>query len=425
MMFRFPSLFWKIFIAFWVANALVLLATTLTILDITEAEKHRDRHRMRVLNLSEKVVQAYESGIRPEIPRHLRRLARGIRIENDRGDPVFDLARSSQVGKHREKQEFKSTSGQVYRVYSRLPAPQRIYRQWLASAISVRLLFILVASGVVSFVLGLMITRPLERLRQKLKDLAAGNLQTRAEIDLLRRRDEIGALARQFDEMAVRIDHLINSKQRLLQDISHELRAPLARLQVAAALARQKADNQAALTRIEKDCDYLSGLIDEILDFAHLSEPVNPGPQPVMISKLINQVIEDCRFQYPDVQFMHASPDHHLSVVTSPELLLRSLGNILRNAARYTGASGIVDVHCDLEKEHWLITVRDHGPGVSEDQLEKLVLPFYRVENDTRKGYGLGLSIACRCIELLGGELTLENHREGGLVASIRLPMAT
>ena len=248
-----------------------------------------------------------------------------------------------------------------------------------------------------------------------------------------RRRDEVADLARDFDHMAERLQILISSQNQLLSDVSHELRSPLARLQVALGLARQRQQHQpnAELDRIEHEAECLNELIGQLLSLTRLeSDTQLAHSEPVDVATLLAEVAENADFEARAAN-RQVSIVHSLSAtIEANEPLLRSaLENVVRNAVRYTDENTSVDITLQHDPEHpgWLLVqVHDHGPGVPDDMLTNLFEPFVRV-GDARDresgGYGLGLGIAERAIRLHGGVISASNDPNGGLNVRIRLPI--
>jgi two-component system sensor histidine kinase CpxA len=293
------------------------------------------------------------------------------------------------------------------------------------------LLVALLLSAVVCFGLARYLTSPLLRLRGVVQALAGGDLSVRVGPALTRRGDEIGSLGRDFDRMAERLQELIESQQRLLRDVSHELRSPLARLQAALGLARQRTGEQAAdeLERIEREAERLEELIGQTLSLTRLASGVESRrEETVDLAGLLRSVADDARFEAAQGgRTVTEQLEDFLLVRGDPELLHRAIENVVRNAVRYTSVGGAVELSLRRVDAQALISVRDYGAGVDRRDLERLFDPFFRsgeARDRASGGYGLGLAIARRAVELHGGDIRACNAPGGGLQVDIRLPLS-
>ena len=290
-----------------------------------------------------------------------------------------------------------------------------------------RLAGLLLTAVVLCYLLAAYLTSPIRKLREATQKLAGGNLQTRVAQKVGRRRDELADLAADFDEMAERIESLITSQQRLNSDISHELRSPLARLNVALELAKQKSTAESAplLDRIETESHRLNEMISRLLILAKLesgSEMIEPVR--VDLAELVREVAEDADFEaQAKGRSVKILADEPSTVMGSENLLRSAIENVLRNAVRYTAEGTVVDVSLVRQNGHSVLQVSDHGGGVPDDELANLFRPFYRVgEARERKtgGIGLGLAIAERAIKAHKGTIAARNTGDG-LLVEIRL----
>jgi signal transduction histidine kinase len=305
-----------------------------------------------------------------------------------------------------------------------------------------RFLTVFVAAGIVAYGLALYLTAPTVKLRQATRQLASGDLSTRVGAKMGRRRDELADLGRDFDGMAERIQALMLTERRLLGDISHELRSPLARLQVALDLAFQTADEETRgfLIRIERESGRLNNLIGQLLILTRLETAGTDAPRKqVDLAQLVNEVASDADFEA-------RGANRAVCVVSSEacytqgnaELLRSAIENVVRNAVRYTREGTTVEIvlscqsrknsgNNDKVQQQSIIAVRDHGPGVPPEALQHLFRPFYRVADARDRqsgGVGLGLSITARAVRFHHGEVSARNIPEGGLLVEIRLPLA-
>jgi two-component system sensor histidine kinase CpxA len=292
---------------------------------------------------------------------------------------------------------------------------------------------IVLVVGGLSYWLARYLSRPVAALRTATRRLTGGDLTARVGSSVGRRPDEIGDLARDFDVMAERVETLIGSQRRLLRDVSHELRSPLARLEVALELARQRAGEAAGppLDRIEREAGRLEEMIEQLLTLERMeTEAGAPESALVDMAALVREVADDAEFEARTrsctVELAAGEP---AAVSGSTEQLRSAVENVIRNAVCYTAEGSRVEVrHSVVEADgrHQVeIRVRDRGPGVPDEDLEHVFEPFYRVADARDRssgGTGLGLAITRRAIEIHGGTVEARNHPEGGLEIIIRLP---
>jgi len=308
--------------------------------------------------------------------------------------------------------------------WERTAPPNLFYGSWLGL---LRLGGLLLTAVIVCYVLALYLTSPIRKIRQATHELADGDLQTRVATRIGRRRDELADLARDFDLMAERIESLLVSQKRLTQDVSHELRSPLARMNVALEIAKQKSTPETApmLERIEKESAQLNEMISRILILAKLeggSDDVEH--ERVDLTSLLEEVVDDAQFEAKakgkSVKFEQADA---CKLMGSDNLLRSAFENVLRNAVRYTPEGTSVEVSLKTVADKAIVTVTDHGGGVPEDELTNLFRPFYRIGEARERrtgGIGLGLAIADRAIQAHKGTITARNSN-GGLAIEITL----
>lgn len=286
-------------------------------------------------------------------------------------------------------------------------------------------------SGFICYLLTRYLTAPILRLREASQHLAAGDLTARASAGMERRRDELGSLVRDFNGMAARLEALVSRQRQLIYDISHELRSPLARLNVALDLGRQRKGDDPAFDQAERDIACLDEMIERLLTVARLDTSAAPVTMtPVELTALVEQVVRSAGFEIQEQEgAIHLSAQGEYVVQGSSELLHSAIENIIRNAVRYTGRGNAVEVSLESAGDPALvrILVRDHGPGVPEQDLLNIFHPFYRVADDRNResgGTGLGLAIADRVAHIHGGTITARNVAPHGLEVEIRLPLA-
>jgi two-component system sensor histidine kinase CpxA len=268
------------------------------------------------------------------------------------------------------------------------------------------------------------LTSPVRRLRAVVDCFGRGDFSARAPAN---RKDELGELARSFNQMASRIQTLLSAERRLLLDISHELRSPLARLGVAVELARSGEDRDHMLDRIQKEADRLNELVAELLQVTRVeADPSMQKTDTVHLDELLADLVYDSLLEAKakDCTLLLKAPASAI-VSGDEELIRRALENVIRNAIRYAPRGTSVDVELAKLHDAALISVRDYGPGVPDEALTRIFDPFYRVDSDRNRssgGLGLGLAIARRSVQLHKGKLTAQNAHPG-LLVTIEFPI--
>lgn len=298
----------------------------------------------------------------------------------------------------------------------------------------VRVLAVVLAAGALCYLLARYIVAPVVKLREVTRQVTEGDLSARVGPRLGGRRDELAAMGHDFDEMAARIETLVGAQTRLLRDISHELRSPLARLSVALDLARKRAGQAAAgdLDRIEREAKRLNEMIGQLLALSRWESDGNGmRAESFDLAALVREVAADADFE---------AQGRNSSVVVeecdpcmtkgTPQLLRSAVENVVRNAVRYTPEETAVKISLRCRREddmgEAVISVKDEGAGVPEESLQDIFRPFYRMDDSrTREtgGTGLGLAITERAVRLHGGIVRAENVKGGGFVVELRLPL--
>ncbi|HDL7825856.1 TPA: HAMP domain-containing protein [Yersinia enterocolitica] len=272
------------------------------------------------------------------------------------------------------------------------------------------------------------LTRPMRQLRAGFERVAQGDLSVRLLPVMRRRHDELTEVARDFDSMAERLEELVCAREQLLHDVSHELRSPLARLQLAIGLARQNPDNvENSLQRIEHESERLDKMIGELLALSRAeNHNLAEDDEYFDLRELVTVVVNDARYeaQVPGVEILlQVSPQVDYTVKGNAELMRRAIDNIVRNALRFSTHGQQVKVLLSQVDKSYQIQVSDQGPGVDESKLSSIFDPFVRVKSAMLgKGYGLGLAITRKVILAHGGQVEARNGEQGGLVITLRVP---
>ena len=284
-------------------------------------------------------------------------------------------------------------------------------------------LLVIGATGILCWAAAVWVVSPIRYLTATVERFGRGDLSARWQT---RRRDEIGYLARAFNETADRLQRLLTSERRLLADVSHELRSPLARLKFAVRLARSCPDQGPALDRIERDVDRITSMVSELVEITRAEgDPEARKFEIVDLEQVVNEIVSEERLD-AELRECRLTVNGQLQQALwgDPELLRRAIANVLRNAIRYSPSHSAVEVTLAETADASIVQIRDHGPGVSEELLSQIFKPFFRVEEsrDTNSGgIGLGLSIAMRAVQVHQGTITAENAKPG-LQVRIVLP---
>jgi two-component system sensor histidine kinase CpxA len=426
------SIFAKILL--WSFGTLVLSLIAFVVISVVLSERSMQRgdifHRLAEMELAE-ARYAYESGGTPLLAGYLAHLHRYFPgadhfLTDAAGiDLVTGQNRSVLVG---GESPWPHIAGG--RIVIPVQSADRRYRFLVTARPPISLatltpyyLLILAAVGGLCYLLAVNLATPLRMAAAKVERFGRGDLSVRMQS---RRNDEIGELGRAFDQMADRIQTLLTAERRLLQDISHELRSPLARLSFATELVRTAEDREAAVARLKKEVTRLTSLVTSLLEVTRAEgDPSARGAQPLSLDALLADVVEDCRIE-ADARHCHVHLDagEPLAALGDAELLRRAFENVLRNAIRHAPDETGIEVTL-VHNATAEIKVRDFGPGVPEDLLPSIFQPFFRVESardNASGGIGLGLAIAQRAITLHSGRIWAENAHPG-LLVHIELPV--
>ena len=447
------NLYVRIFIAFWIAMVLALVFTWMTTLWLADQRAVREQSRQDQLAREASSVLA-EHGV-PGLRDWL--AEESARVLPDR---LFVLDRQGNDLLGRRVPEFLRARFGLGSVPGRLPElpPDARDVRWLSQLVSpnddetyalsllrlrrgplgifnptqtpiITAIATLLVSTIVCFLLARYLSDPIRHLRAATRSIAAGNLGVRVSSLMGNRRDELGMLALDFDLMAERLRALLASHRELLRDVSHELRSPLARLQIALGLARRpNANLEQEFDRIERETARLDELIGEILSLSRLDDPARAQVmEPVQLEELIETQVDNARVEAEprSIQILIRAMAP-LSIQGDRELLNRAVENVLRNAVRFSPAGGMVEVAVERTPGRAIIHIRDHGPGVPAQLLSRIFEPFFCIASARDResgGYGIGLAITARVAALHGGRVRARNAADGGLIVEIALPL--
>ena len=449
------NLFIKIFIGFWLVTTAILGSWMLSSQyfdsrpeDRTkdfrrEGQRHPGPPRRFVLRTMYNLQHLPEQELRELLARierdhnidiYLLQANGGDLFARDVPNAVAELATQLQAGRRRVVADIsgkhflahtihRQQLGQLSAVFA-FPRPSTGLLQALERNLWLRIGLAVLISGLVCYGLSRLVTKRLKKLQSASRRLAGGALDTRIKVRE-RGGDETDELARDFNSMAAQLQQRIDAQRRLLGDVSHELRSPLARLRIALALAEDDPENlRAHLQRIDHETERLDELIEQLLSSQSTDITLDTH---IDLVQLLRQLSADANFEgramHKQVSF--DSVLEQAVVASSADLLHKSFDNILRNALRHTDKNTRVSIYLRQLGTNFTVTVEDQGPGVPEEQLAQIFGEFYRVDTArTREsgGYGLGLSIARRAIERHGGQISASNTGHG-LLLSVTLPI--
>ncbi len=441
------SLYLKLLGWFTAASLLAIIATLAVVRPLWDA---LDQTVDQLPRWGQQAALAYESGGEEALHSYLRNLRREHRVTgllfNRAGKPLTRLRMPPDMRQTLLKGEDSSSSGPRFHrlAHFDIHTDNAIYQwrvlrpppgpaQWRTLG-GVRLVIFLAFMALAALLFTTWLGRPIKQLRIATDNMTAGDLGSRVGASVASRHDEIGELGSAFNRMADRLQSLVANKERLLRDVSHELRSPLARLEVALELAREKSNGAAGkeLNRIDLETQRLKALIDQVMTLARLDDPEAAYQfQLLNIGELLESVCEDLDM-LPEADIrLEPYPDLH--VLGNDGLLRSALENVIRNAMKYTAGGTEVGVCLYPAGDTAVIEVRDHGPGVPDAQLEAIFRPFYRTseartpetgEGADSGGYGVGLAIVKRVTLAHKGNVKATNMDGGGLRISLSLPLA-
>ncbi|TWX72109.1 HAMP domain-containing protein [Colwellia demingiae] len=296
--------------------------------------------------------------------------------------------------------------------------------------VALRLLMLLTISFLSCWLLAKSFTNPLIAIQKASESIGEGKLATRiTKFD--QRSDEFGTLARSFNQMAEQLENNITAHQRLLGDVSHELRSPLTRLQLAVALAEKNMGNDVEqrkhLNRCETEVERLDEMIADVLTLSRLEHNQNVfAADDIDLSTIVAQVVNDCQYFATSRNVtIDLKTQANCALLADSKLLASAISNVVNNAVKYSPNDQVVTVELSQQNEQIMLSVSDQGPGVPNEMIEKLFTPFFRVADGRERssgGTGLGLAIAQQAILFHQGEIIAQNQESSGLKVIITLP---
>lgn len=388
------------------------------------------------LNIIFAPTQTYKSNRKKYYPSHYKKL---LAIFTEKEEEVKETARRLLSGEVIENTELAgelligsaltSESGKRYVIISHFPQKHARTDRYLISRLTNTMPMFLLITAIFCYGLSRYMVGPIKELRQVSSDFACGKLSARVTGSATHRRDEIGDLALDFNTMADKIEQMICGQRRLFGDISHELRSPLARLQIASELLQKKLPQteHQLLSRIDNEVARINALIEEVLQYSRLETGNIQGEQhQIDLVAVLQNICNDADFEgrTRNCKVSFNAPEK-LEIVGIVSLIERAIENVLRNAIKYSPENSQVEVSLISQDNQALIRIADRGPGIPASEISKVFEPFYRCAEDRNRssgGNGLGLAIAWHAVRLHNGNIELHNADGGGLIAEIKLP---
>ena len=460
-------LFWKLFLSYWLAAIVLVLVgawashqianlTERPPDDESEVQAHA-RTAMRLAAMMQVIGHEVRKGNLDRAREQLQQAPRRLLVLDEHGEDLLGrevprMARAVQRGRvprrprapHWLTQSVRTPDGAKFTMLAPVPplsaapdipkgngapAPPRLGPRplwWVRVGVA------LVVSAALCYFLARYLAAPVRRVRFATGRVSRGDLSVRIGSALGHRRDEIADLARDFDRMTEQLDRLVRSRERLLQDVAHELRSPLARLQVALELARQRTQGAADAEhdRIELETERLGELIGQILRLESLNQPLTiERMEMIDLGAIVTEVAEDATFEAGPKAIAVVSNLSGLQTAQGdPAELASAIENVVRNAVKWSPKESTVSITSRTAPrgDALVIEVCDEGPGVPDETLAHLFEPFYRVDSARSRaegGHGLGLAIAERIIRRHAGNIEAANRDDrSGLRVTITIP---
>lgn len=447
-------LFWRIFISFWAAMILIVAGVAASVYWIVSDMRANPPSREQTEVLAREIERVVADGGTPALKAWLdARTTRGQQPTVF----AFDSSRREILGRRPPPPAMFRPVGWGADARSRIEPPRRTFttvtpkgeRYWFVVAPNVSrlsrwlmplgpsplhwpaLVIAIIVTTATCLLLARYLSAPIDKLRQATREVASGNLNVRVRPSLGGRHDELGLLASDFDHMSERLRVLLEGRQQLMRDLSHELRSPLARLQVALGLARSggNADSAPQLDRIELEAGRMDALLGQILRLSRLNDPSAPvNIERFEVGELLASLVQDSNLEAASRGIsveLHKLSTEMCYVRGDRQLVSSAIENVLRNAIHYSPDGGKVDAAYQRSKGEIGIAVMDQGPGVPAAELETIFEPFYRASaqgDRSVRGHGLGLAITRRIAALHNGNVFAKVRDGGGLTVEFSLP---
>lgn len=380
----------------------------------------RNRMALILVNArSREFIYGFPRGLSPQKAPFLSTIEQNIAYKISTENGVFDGPRQTII------------DGQSYYLFAGKPLPKGLLRRLQRRHPGLLIGTALLLSTVLCALLAWSLVRPIRELQKGTQKMSAGELSTRVTI-ANKRGDELGQLARDFNQMTERVETLLGSQKRLVADISHELRSPLARLHLAIGIAQQQSENNISevtnkqLIRVEKEAQQMERMIAQVLKLSKLETNVTETPKErISLPELLSELLNDAQFEAENLSKQLICEDvPNIDIDCYVELLASAVRNVVNNAIKYSSTK--VQVSFLTESDTLFIKVVDDGAGVPESEIEQIFQPFYRLSTSRSRdsgGVGLGLAITQQAVALHNGMIEASNTAEGGLKVTIEVPL--
>jgi len=448
------SLFFKIFIIFWIAQTLIFVISTALILArrFPRPASMLDPAFSSLRAEASEALQLFDASGCPGFDSFAQQHRGEFALVDENGKTVCgdgSLSVRDQVPSTTEiygrqlgqdtvwTLPVVSTKGQQFRFLVSVHREKHTWYGDMAHFAFPQLLVAVAVGGLTTFALVMIFTRPVINLREAARQLSMGHLNARAKESRrssVLHADEFEALAHDFNHMAERLESLVNAQKMLLRDVSHELRSPLARASVALELARDDADSTMTthLDRIQRETERLNQLIGQLLTLSSMeANEEEVGFERIALKSLVEEIVSDANYEAHQrncsVILERGEP---VEIIGRRELIYRAVENVVRNAIRFTEEGTAVEIRtaavADGARRMASVQVSDHGPGIPDKEIESIFRPFYKVDqarSPQKGGFGVGLAIADRSVKLHKGDLRAFNRASGGLTIEMRFPI--